>query len=644
MVQFGASSELLGQLVDGPLDRRQVYQIATRLMEISRDSARDVVPRCRFGQQVDAAAVNLYNWLTRGADTNSSEPAQLIEDTDDDTRESDYCEAFITDSSRRRVSLQTMQTIVNLSDRNASLKTIQAKYKWYRPRDLPRFRACVTFGGDNVAKMDRINQHVLDRVREARLQGQPVHDYIIQQWGRQFAAEIGADSFFRASHTWVDRFKIRFGIRSRAVTSYTSRFEQDQRASIDAAINEFLRQFARLEAYFTRRLIWNYDQTGFNYEIVNKRTLSWMGERDTVLDVNSKSKTTHSYTSQPMISRSGSTVGKLLLCFREPATGDFPPSRLPYIRDLERQYRNIKVVASKSGKMTSNLMEVWVREVLLPAMRHAMDESDNETIIDDDEVQANETLDSEATIVSDDNSIDENYQLDRADNDCYENAFNEESYGCFDFLVIDRCSRNAATRADSRCRQKPDVLLIADSWTGQSSTNFHDRLRRERIKLLQIPRRTTAELQPLDINFNRQYKKFVKRVTERAIQEKCLQNITTREGLMNMHSLIWNQFSSFRYQDMIRHAWHNTDPGYSTRELSSGPPVHMVQDIQFEFDPRQKCQFNCSNHAFIKCSHCGKFMCLEHFLERNCFHHHTNNGTDPDDTDSDSGHDELISH
>ena len=91
---------------------------------------------------------------------------------------------------------------------------------------------------------------------------------------------------------------------------------------------------------------------------------------------------------------------------------------------------------------------------------------------------------------------------------------------------------------------------------------------------------------------------------------------------MNLHSLISNQFDSFGYRDMIRHAWHSTDPDYSIDELSSGPPVTMVQDVQFNFNPAHRCEFNCTNHAFIKCSHCGELMCLKHFLERKCFHQH----------------------
>lgn len=51
--------------------------------------------------------------------------------------------------------------------------------------------------------------------------------------------------------------------------------------------------------------IWNYDQTGFQHEPSNLRILSFKGERDTPLMVESKNKISHYYTFQPIISRSG---------------------------------------------------------------------------------------------------------------------------------------------------------------------------------------------------------------------------------------------------------------------------------------------------------------------------------------------------
>lgn len=57
-----------------------------------------------------------------------------------------------------------------------------------------------------------------------------------------------------------------------------------------------------------------------------------------------------------------------------------------------------------------------------------------------------------------------------------------------------------------------------------------------------------------------------------------------------------------------------------------GPPSRGVLANQFSFR-ETRCQNKdplthayCSRPAFIKCSHCGKFLCLKHFIERVCFH------------------------
>lgn len=85
---------------------------------------------------------------------------------------------------------------------------------------------------------------------------------------------------------------------------------------------------------FDKSKIWNFDQTGFNYEPANLRTLSFKGEWDTILMINSRNKHTHSYTSQPMISRDGKLFPKLLLVTQEPDNGFGPITAV-------RKYGNI---------------------------------------------------------------------------------------------------------------------------------------------------------------------------------------------------------------------------------------------------------------------------------------------------------------
>lgn len=55
-------------------------------------------------------------------------------------------------------------------------------------------------------------------------------------------------------------------------------------------------------------------------------------------------------------------------------------------------------------------------------------------------------------------------------------------------------------------------LLSLDSWVGQQNQLVQSRLREAEIEILKIPEKTTDQLQPLDVYFNRQYKKFRKRI------------------------------------------------------------------------------------------------------------------------------------
>lgn len=137
-----------------------------------------------------------------------------------------------------------------------------------------------------------------------------------------------------------------------------------------------------------------------------------------------------------------------------------------------------------------------------------------------------------------------------------------------------------------------EVLLLIDSWTGQTNTRCMEAFEAKKVEPLVIPKGTTADLQPLDTIFNRQYKKFAKRLIERAAYEGILNSVTSREGIILMHSYMWDQFSSRVYSDMVRYAWKKTDPNHVDEELLRRPPPRMVHEIQFELDCSSRCQFD----------------------------------------------------
>lgn len=69
-----------------------------------------------------------------------------------------------------------------------------------------------------------------------------------------------------------------------------------------------------------------------------------------------------------MISRDGRLFPKLLLVMQEPS-GDLGSVVEKRVKDLEKRYKNIEVFASKSGKLTSDLVERWYYGTLFDAIK-----------------------------------------------------------------------------------------------------------------------------------------------------------------------------------------------------------------------------------------------------------------------------------
>lgn len=107
--------------------------------------------------------------------------------------------------------------------------------------------------------------------------------------------------------------------------------------------------------------IFNTDQCGINYELVSGRTLDISGTKQVIRSVGSTAGTTHSYTIQPTISADGHLLSPMIVCLQEPS-GSFGEN---VARGLHKA-PNLYVVASKSGKMTKELILEWFRNVYFP--------------------------------------------------------------------------------------------------------------------------------------------------------------------------------------------------------------------------------------------------------------------------------------
>ena len=152
------------------------------------------------------------------------------------------------------------------------------------------------------------------------------------------------------------------------------------------------------------------------------------------------------------------------------------------------------------------------------------------------------------------------------------------------------------------------TLLLSDSWTGQGDgKGIYEKVKG--CKRMEIPPKTTAKIQPLDVFFNHEYKVIARRVYDRVILDDIDIQMAQRSNLIRLHSLIHNQISAPIFALMIRYAWYKS--GY----LDNHPgQFQTVTDVCFKFKQPYCDTSSCDSFSFIRCSYCSKILCFDHFF------------------------------
>lgn len=541
--------------------------------------------QCRRDPDIDTDAKNALRFLTGDPGIGSTTDESSSSSTSHSQEM--YCPQEFAINNTRKVSDSTIKNILHLHNSGKSEKAIQSQYRWFHRQYLPRMRQYIEAGGSHNALYEDVDRYVQSKINASLEAKLPIHDYHLRQWGYERADELNLTSF-KASQSWLTNVKKRGNLVGRKVTKLISRSDRANEAEIEESRIAFPENYRQVGHLYPHHRILNVDQSGHKYEISNLRSLARRGSRDHSLAIDSLNKNTHSYTIQPILGRDGRFRGKLLICFREPAD-HFGVQVTQRIRQLESELGNVVAVASRSGKMSTELTNQWVKDVLEPVIANLEEE-------DGDSVGSQDSQSTELAGPS------------WASNP-------PESWTPEQRRIMDL--RNSTSR-----RGRQGVMLLLDVWGGHSSDELIESLIERNIFVLRIPARTTRDLQPLDVQVFRQYKIFVKRVMEAASYEGILQELTDRYGIMRLQSVIYNQFQAPVYRDMLLWAWRKTDPDFNADELQNSPPPDMVLKNQFEFDRHHNCEVEgCSSRAFIRCAHCRKHLCLKHFLARKCFHH-----------------------
>ena len=122
------------------------------------------------------------------------------------------------------------------------------------------------------------------------------------------------------------------------------------------------------------------------------------------------------------------------------------------------------------------------------------------------------------------------------------------------------------------------TLLLSDSWSGQNDESIYHDIKsiKKEIRRIQIPPKTTSDIQPLDKYFKCQMKNLAKRLYNRVALDHLNVILHERNTLIKLVSLIHNQLSAPVFENMILYSW------YSCGYLKDDPsPFKNVNEVCF---------------------------------------------------------------
>ena len=116
------------------------------------------------------------------------------------------------------------------------------------------------------------------------------------------------------------------------------------------------------------------------------------------------------------------------------------------------------------------------------------------------------------------------------------------------------------------------------------------------------------------LSFCRMWKNFARKFSDRVLLDGLDVNLHLRDNIIQLQSLIHNQFSSPRFKNFIKYAWFKS--GY---KVDRPPPFKTPVQICFNLTD-ETCQNDCSqcsDGVFIICSWCLYPFCFNHFFIEN---------------------------
>jgi len=103
-------------------------------------------------------------------------------------------------------------------------------------------------------------------------------------------------------------------------------------------------------------------------------------------------------------------------------------------------------------------------------------------------------------------------------------------------------------------------VLLLDSWTGHCLNIIAKNKPEsgEDMFFLTMPAGTTGQRQPLDVYGFRLWKNFIKYFSDIVILLDLEIKLHSRDSILKLQSLTHYQFSSPRFRDLFKYAWHKS--------------------------------------------------------------------------------------
>ena len=173
-----------------------------------------------------------------------------------------------------------------------------------------------------------------------------------------------------------------------------------------------------------------------------------------------------------------------------------------------------------------------------------------------------------------------------------------------------KCSKSRKTTKEitgeyltkiKECIGNYNIILLLDRWSSQTDFDLCFSKLRCNVQPVYLPAETTPYLQPLDVYFFNDYKYFVKKLTEYSQTHSNIcqsVDVRTREGIIQMHNLAFNQFCSPAFNEMRRYAFQKS------LFRNNNPVFRSVKQIRFNVS--NKMCTSCDKFAFIVCAWCWK--------------------------------------